>query len=65
MGRPLPVKYQELIKVFKEVSRNLKSTFRDIEDAKKFKQTISAYTESTDSIFKAFKIIIHLVTLSL
>jgi hypothetical protein len=28
-------------------------------------KTISAYTESTDLIFKAFKQIIHLVTLSL
>jgi hypothetical protein len=33
----LPVKYQELVRVFKEASRNFKSTFRDIEEANKFK----------------------------
>ncbi len=60
----LPVKYTELVRVFKEASRNLKNTCRDIEDAKNLK-TIGAYTESTDLIFKAFKQIIHLVTLSL
>jgi hypothetical protein len=53
----LPVKYLELVSIFKEGIRNFKSTFRDIEDAKKLK-TISAYTESTDLIFKAFKKII-------
>ncbi len=60
----LPVKYLELVRIFKEASRNFKSTFQDIEDAKNLK-TISAYTESTgtDLIFKAFKKIIHLVTL--
>ncbi len=30
----LPVKYPELVSVFIEASRNLKSIFRDIEDAK-------------------------------
>jgi hypothetical protein len=60
----LPVKYLELVRIFKEESRNFKSTFRDIEDAKNLK-TVGAYTESTDLIFKAFKKIIHLVTLSL
>ncbi len=49
----LPVKYPELVRVFKEASRNLKSTFRDTEDAKSLK-TISAYTESTDLIFESF-----------
>ena len=44
--------------VFIEASRNLKV----LEVAKNFK-TIGAYTESTDLIFKAFKQIIHLVTL--
>jgi hypothetical protein len=33
----LPVKYPELVSVFIEASRNLKSTFQDIEDAKKLK----------------------------
>jgi hypothetical protein len=33
----LPVKYLELIRIFKEASRNFKGTFQDIEDAKKFK----------------------------
>jgi hypothetical protein len=61
----LPVKYPELVRVFKEASRNLKNTFRDIEDAKNLKKNIGAYTESTDLIFKASKKIIHLVTLSL
>ncbi len=60
----LPVKYLELVRIFKEASRNFKSTFQDIEDAKNLK-TIGAYTENTDLIFKAFKKIIHLVTLSL
>jgi hypothetical protein len=61
----LPVKYLELVRIFKEASRNLKvPTFQDIENAKNLK-TIDAYTESTDLILKAFKQIIHLVTLSL
>jgi hypothetical protein len=34
----LPVKYPELVRVFKEASRNLKNTFRDIEDAKKIQK---------------------------
>ncbi len=38
----VPVKYLELVRIFKEASRNFKSTFQDIEDAK----TIGAYTES-------------------
>jgi hypothetical protein len=59
-----PVKYPKLVIVFIEASRNLTSTFRDIEDAKKLK-TIGTYTESTDFIFKAFKKVIHLVTLSI
>ncbi len=33
----LPVKYLELVRIFKGASRNFKSTFQDIEDAKKFK----------------------------
>ncbi len=48
----LPVKYLELVRMFKEVIRNFKSTFRYIEDAKNLK-TIGAYTESTDLIVKA------------
>jgi hypothetical protein len=31
----LPVKYLELVRVFEEASRNLKSSFGDIKDAKK------------------------------
>jgi hypothetical protein len=50
----LPVKYLELVIIFKEASRNFKSTFQDIEDAKKLKP-IGVYTESTDLILKAFK----------
>jgi hypothetical protein len=61
----LTVKYLELVRIFKEASRNYKSTFQDIEDAKKFLNAIGAYTESIDFIFKAFKKIIHLMTLSL
>jgi hypothetical protein len=53
-----------IVRVFKEASRNLKSTRRDTEDEKNLK-TIGAYTESTDLIFKTFKKIIHLVALSL
>jgi Sec-independent protein translocase protein TatA len=49
-----PVKYPELVRVFKEASRNFKSNFRDIEDENKFK-TIGTYTESTYFIFKVFK----------
>jgi hypothetical protein len=60
-----PEKYPELLSVFIEASTNSKSTFRDVEDVKKLK-TIGAYTESsTGFIFKAFKQIIHLVTLPL
>ncbi len=33
----LPVKYIELVSIFKEASRNFKSTFQDIEDAKNSK----------------------------
>jgi hypothetical protein len=56
----LPVKYLlQLANVFIEASRNLKSTFQDIEAAKTLK-TNDAYTESTD-----LQKIIHLVTLSL
>jgi hypothetical protein len=58
----LPVKHPELVRVFKEAGRNLKSTYRYIEDAKKIKKTIGTCTESTDLIFKAFKKIIHIVT---
>jgi hypothetical protein len=54
----LPVKYPELVSVFMKARRNLKNTFRDIEEAKNLK-TIGAYTKSTDLIF------IHLVTLPL
>jgi hypothetical protein len=60
----LPVKYSLFVSVFIESIRNLKSTFRYTEDAKNIK-AIGAFTESTDLIFKAFKTIIHLVTLSL
>ncbi len=60
----LPVKYLYFVSVFIEASKDLKSTFQDIEDAKKFK-TIGAYTESTDFNFQDFKKIIHLVTLSI
>jgi hypothetical protein len=33
----LPVKYLEIVRIFKEASWNFKSTFQDIEDAKKSK----------------------------
>jgi hypothetical protein len=33
----LPVKYLELVRIFKEATRNFKSSFQDIEDAKKSK----------------------------
>jgi hypothetical protein len=33
----LPVKYPELVRIFKEASRNFKSTFSDNEDAKNLK----------------------------
>jgi hypothetical protein len=60
----LQEKYPPLVSVFIEASRNLKRTFQTLKMQKKI-NTISAYTESTDLIFKAFKTIIHLVTLSL
>jgi hypothetical protein len=60
----LPVKSPELVSVFKEASRNLKSIFLNNLDAKKIK-TIAAHTESTALIFKPLNKIIHLMTLSL
>jgi hypothetical protein len=57
----LPVKYLELGIVYKEASRNLKFTVRDIEDTKIFKNHC-VYTESTGVIFKGLQKIIHLVT---
>ncbi len=35
----VPVKCLELVRIFKEANRNFRSTFRDVEDAKKFKKT--------------------------
>ncbi len=53
----------ELVSIFIEASRTLKITFLNNKDAKNFK-TVSAYTDSTDLIFKTFKKFIHFVTLS-
>jgi hypothetical protein len=55
----LLVKSPELVTVFIEASRTLKSILLNNKDAKKLK-TIGAYTETTD-----FKKIIHFMTLSL
>jgi hypothetical protein len=58
----LLVKYLELVRVFNEASRNLKVLFETLKMQKNFK-TISAYTESSDLIFKDFIKISHLMTL--
>jgi hypothetical protein len=41
----LSVKYPELVSVFIEASRSFKSTFQDIEDAKKYKNRRRLYTK--------------------
>ncbi len=53
-----------VVRVFIKASKNFKSSFLNNKYAKKFK-TIGDYIENTDLIFKVFKKIIHLVTLSL
>jgi hypothetical protein len=60
----LPVKYIELVRIFKEATRTLKVVFKTLKMQKNLK-IIRAYTENTDLLFKAFKKIIHLVTLFL
>jgi hypothetical protein len=50
----LPVKYPELVIFFKEASRNFRSIFQDIEDAKNLKN-IGTNTKSNYLSFKAFK----------
>ncbi len=56
------VGWKELVRICKDASRNIKNTFRDIQGAKKFNNHRRLYRNLT---FKAFKKIIHLVTLSL
>jgi hypothetical protein len=60
----LSVKYLELVRISKKQAGTLKVHFETLKMHKNLK-TIGAYTESTDLICKAFKKIIHLVTLSL
>ncbi len=59
----LPVKCLELVRIFKEASRNFKSTFRDVEDVKKFKKHRRLYRKYWFD-FYGLQNIIHLVTLS-
>jgi hypothetical protein len=44
----------ELVRIFKEASRNFKDYFETLK-MQKYLKTIGAYTESTDLIFKVFK----------
>ncbi len=57
--------FLKLVIVFKEASQDFIFHFLHNKVAKKNLQTIGAYTESTDLVFKTFHKIIHLVTLSL
>jgi hypothetical protein len=56
--------FSQIVSVFKEASQNFISYFLHNKAAKNF-QTINAYTESTNLIFKTFKQIFHLVIQSL
>jgi hypothetical protein len=58
-----PVRYSELVSVFIEESTS--KVRLDTLKMQKNLKTIGAYTESTDFIYKAYKRIVHLVTLSL
>jgi hypothetical protein len=60
----LPVKYPELVIFFKEASRNFRSIFQDIEDAKNLK-TSAPIQKVLIWFLRPSKKINHLVTLSL
>jgi hypothetical protein len=58
----------EILKRLPEISKKQAGTLKVLFETLKMQKNvkpIGAYTESTDLIFKAFKKIIHLVTLSL
>jgi len=55
----LPVKSQELVRVFIKASKNFKSSFLNNKYAKKIK-TIGDYIENTDLILKVFKKLLFL-----